>query len=134
VPPQTDRLFSALANPNRLALLRAVLLAGEASGPQLQQQFGFSQPTLSKHVKPLIDEGLLERSGGFHGSLYAPHPREAQTLLRAAAEIQAAHYGALASDALELAEEMRAELSSGGQASERTTDAGGAGIDESALA
>ena len=131
MPPQTDRLFSALANPNRLALLRAVLLAGEASGPQLQKQFGFSQPTLSKHLKPLVDEGLVARSGGFHGSLFVPYPREAQTLLRSAAEVQAAHYGAVASDALELAREMATDLPGGSETPERVSDADGARTDDS---
>jgi DNA-binding transcriptional ArsR family regulator len=55
-----DRVFAALADPTRRAIL-ARLAAGEATVNELVAPFGFSQPTISKHLKVLEGAGLVSR-------------------------------------------------------------------------
>ena len=55
-----DRVFSALADPTRRAIL-ARLATGEATVNELVEPFGFSQPTISKHLKVLESAGLVAR-------------------------------------------------------------------------
>jgi ArsR family transcriptional regulator len=55
-------LFRTLADPNRVRILSMLLQAG---GPccvcDLEPQLGVAQPTVSYHLKKLLDVGLLER-------------------------------------------------------------------------
>ena len=60
VAPQLDRVFAALADPTRRAIL-ARLAAGEATVNELVAPFGLSQPTISKHLKVLERSGLVSR-------------------------------------------------------------------------
>jgi DNA-binding transcriptional ArsR family regulator len=55
-----DRMFSALADPTRRAIL-ARLASGEATVSQLMEPFELTQPTISKHLKVLEDAGFIER-------------------------------------------------------------------------
>jgi DNA-binding transcriptional ArsR family regulator len=55
-----DRVFSALADPTRRAIL-ARLATGEATVNQLVAPFALSQPTISKHLKVLESAGLVSR-------------------------------------------------------------------------
>ena len=54
-----DATFAALGDPTRRAIL-ARLSLGEASVSELAAPFGFSQPTISKHLKVLERAGLIE--------------------------------------------------------------------------
>lgn len=56
-----DRVFAALADPTRRAIL-ARLAKGDATVNELVEPFGFSQPTISKHLKVLEGAGLVARS------------------------------------------------------------------------
>jgi DNA-binding transcriptional ArsR family regulator len=60
-PDQLDDLFFALSHPTRRAMVRR-LAKGEASVAELNQPFGLSQPTISKHLKVLENAGLIEAS------------------------------------------------------------------------
>ncbi len=53
--------LKALAEPTRLRLLSLVLAAGEACVCDLTAPVGLSQPTVSHHLKVLVDAGILER-------------------------------------------------------------------------
>ncbi len=53
-----DRLFSALADPTRRAIL-ARLTAGETTVMDLARPFRMSQPAVSKHLKVLEEAGLV---------------------------------------------------------------------------
>ena len=55
-----DRVFSALADPTRRAIL-ARLAQGEATVNELVQPFALSQPAISKHLKVLEGAGLVAR-------------------------------------------------------------------------
>jgi len=58
----TAQLFKALADPARV---RVVNLLATNTGPvcvcDLVEPLGLSQPTVSHHLKKLVDAGLLER-------------------------------------------------------------------------
>ncbi len=58
---ELDRVFAALADPTRRALLGR-LTEGDASVAQLAEPFAMSQPAISKHLKVLEGAGLISRS------------------------------------------------------------------------
>jgi DNA-binding transcriptional ArsR family regulator len=57
---QLDRVFAALADPTRRAIL-AQLAGGEATVNELVAPFHLSQPTISKHLQVLERAGLVSR-------------------------------------------------------------------------
>jgi DNA-binding transcriptional ArsR family regulator len=59
-PELLDRVFAALADPTRRAIL-AQLAEGEATVTELVAPFGLRQPTISKHLKVLERAGLVSR-------------------------------------------------------------------------
>lgn len=59
-PQQLDRVFAALADPTRRAIL-ARLADGEATVNELVAPFDLSQPTISQHLKVLEHAGLVSR-------------------------------------------------------------------------
>jgi ArsR family transcriptional regulator len=56
--------FKAIADPGRLRLLNFIALqpSGEACVCNLTVPLGLSQPTVSHHLKVLVEAGLLERT------------------------------------------------------------------------
>ena len=59
----TAAIFKALADPNRLRLLSIVKAAesGESCVCDLTEPLDLGQPTVSHHLKILVDAGLLHR-------------------------------------------------------------------------
>ena len=55
-----DRVFGALADPTRRAILSRLAL-GQATVNELVAPFALSQPTISKHLKVLEGAGLVTR-------------------------------------------------------------------------
>ena len=60
---QLARGFKALSDPTRLRLLSLIAAAdtGEACICELTEPVGLSQPTVSHHMKSLVDAGLITR-------------------------------------------------------------------------
>ena len=59
---ELERLFKALADRNRLRILNVLLQAGEAVCVcEFQPTLEISQPTVSHHLKQLVEAGILER-------------------------------------------------------------------------
>jgi DNA-binding transcriptional ArsR family regulator len=58
--PELDRLFAALADPTRRAII-ARLASGQATVTELVEPFGLAQPSVSKHLKVLERAGLISR-------------------------------------------------------------------------
>ena len=58
--PNLDRVFAALANPTRRAIL-ARLVEGEAMVTELAEPLEMTQPAVSQHVRVLEDAGLIAR-------------------------------------------------------------------------
>lgn len=65
--------LKALGHPARVRLVAAIRVAegGEACVCDLQQVVGLSQPTVSHHLKVLVDAGLLTREKRGQWSWYA---------------------------------------------------------------
>jgi len=58
----TAELFRALADPARVRIVNLLASAGEpVCACHLNGPVGLSQPTVSHHLKKLVDAGLLER-------------------------------------------------------------------------
>lgn len=53
-----SRVLKAIADANRLKILD-ILSCGEQCACDIQQYFEFSQPTLSHHMKILMESGLV---------------------------------------------------------------------------
>lgn len=58
----TAELFSALADPSRVRIVNVLATAeGPVCACNLNGPVGLSQPTVSHHLKKLVDVGLVER-------------------------------------------------------------------------
>jgi ArsR family transcriptional regulator len=61
------RALKAIADPTRFRMLREIAEAGELSCGEVADRFDVSQPTISHHLKILLDAGLLvQRTEGKH--------------------------------------------------------------------
>jgi ArsR family transcriptional regulator len=62
---ELERLFKALADRHRLQVLNCLLRAGEGEDAicvcDFEAILGVKQPTVSHHLKLLVDAGLLDR-------------------------------------------------------------------------
>jgi len=74
-PAQLDRVFHALSDPTRRAML-ARLSKGEATVSTLAAPFKTSLPAISKHLRVLEDAGLVKRDvrGREHHCSLEPRP------------------------------------------------------------
>ena len=68
--------LKALADPARLRLMSLVLAAPEGEGCicDLTDPLGLSQPTVSHHMKVLVEAGLLQREKRGRWAYYRPVP------------------------------------------------------------
>ena len=58
----TAKLFKAMADPHRVRVLNVLAVSGEpVCVCDLTEVLGVSQPTVSFHMKKLVDAGLLDR-------------------------------------------------------------------------
>lgn len=58
----TAELFKALADPARVRIVNLLASAGEpVCACNLNEPVGLAQPTVSHHLKKLVEAGLLER-------------------------------------------------------------------------
>lgn len=63
-PATAERLahvFKALGDPTRVRLLSLIADSGEACICELTEPVGLSQPTVSHHMRLLVDAGLVTR-------------------------------------------------------------------------
>ena len=58
------RLLAALADPARLAIVRQLAADSETCACDLTDCCDVAQPTVSHHLKKLVDAGLLDREAG----------------------------------------------------------------------
>lgn len=56
-----SRLLKAVADPTRLQLISLIKAAGEACVCDLTEPLGLRQPTVSHHLKVLVEAGLVSR-------------------------------------------------------------------------
>lgn len=78
------RIFKALGDPARVKLL--TLIANSASGEQcvcdLTEPVGLSQPTVSHHLKLLVEAGLVTREQRGRWAYYRPVPGALEDAVR----------------------------------------------------
>jgi ArsR family transcriptional regulator, arsenate/arsenite/antimonite-responsive transcriptional repressor len=61
------RALKALADPTRFRMVQEIAESGELSCGAVAQRFDVSQPTISHHLKILLEAGLLvQRTEGKH--------------------------------------------------------------------
>ena len=53
------RVLRALADAKRFRMVQEIAAAGELSCGQLGEKFGLAQPTISHHLKILLESGVL---------------------------------------------------------------------------
>jgi ArsR family transcriptional regulator, arsenate/arsenite/antimonite-responsive transcriptional repressor len=64
---QLIRALKALADPTRFRMVQEIAAAGELSCGAVAERFDVSQPTISHHLKILMEAGLLvQRTEGKH--------------------------------------------------------------------
>ena len=56
---QFVRILKALADPTRFRMVREIAAAGELTCGQVGEKFQLTQPTISHHLKRLVDSGVL---------------------------------------------------------------------------
>jgi ArsR family transcriptional regulator len=73
---ELERLFQALADRNRLKVVNMLAQAeGEAICVcEFQETLGLKQPTVSYHLKQLIDAGVIAREQHGRFAFYSLHP------------------------------------------------------------
>ncbi len=84
------RVFKAMGDENRLTIL-TLLQAGERCACRLQEALNISQPTLSHHMRILLDAGLVSaRKEGkwIYYSLSKTGTRQARELLCSVLDIE----------------------------------------------
>jgi len=86
----TAELFRALADPARVRIVNVLAAAGEpVCACNLNEPVGLSQPTVSHHLKKLVEVGLLEREQRGKWAYFSLR-RDAVEKLAAVADLKAA--------------------------------------------
>ncbi len=75
-----DRIFQALADPSRRAILES-LTRGEAAVKDLKARFDISQPAVSQHLATLKDAGLVNGRREGRCVYYRVEPRGMRPLI-----------------------------------------------------
>ena len=77
----TAALFKALADPHRVRVINLLAVSGKpVCVCDLTDTLGLSQPTVSFHMKKLVDAGLLEREQRGVWAYYSLRPDVIQRL------------------------------------------------------
>ena len=75
-----DRIFHALADPSRRAILKS-LMRGEAAVKDLTARFDISQPAVSQHLATLKAAGLVNGRRDGRSVYYRVEPRGMKPLI-----------------------------------------------------
>lgn len=77
----TAELFKALADPARVRIVNVLASAGEpVCACNLNQPVGLSQPTVSHHLKKLVEVGLLDREQRGKWAYFSLRPEAVEKL------------------------------------------------------
>jgi ArsR family transcriptional regulator, arsenate/arsenite/antimonite-responsive transcriptional repressor len=87
---QTARVFKALADPHRVKIVNRLAISPEpVCVCEFTEPLGLSQPTVSHHLKKLMEAGLLDREQRGTWAYYSLRP-DALGGLAAALDLQGA--------------------------------------------
>ena len=95
-----DKIFSALADPSRRSIFKA-LMRGEAAVKDLTARFDISQPAVSQHLARLKDAGLVNDRRDGRSVYYRVEPKGMKPLIN-----WVAHYRAFWTDHVDRLEEL----------------------------
>jgi ArsR family transcriptional regulator len=77
----TAKLFKALSDPHRVRIVNQLVTAAESVCVcELNEGLGISQPTVSFHLKKLLDAGIVEREQRGTWAYYSLNSNAMQTL------------------------------------------------------
>jgi ArsR family transcriptional regulator len=77
----TAELFKSLGDPARVRIVNTLATAGEpVCVCDLIEPLGISQPTVSHHMKKLLDAGLVEREQRGKWAYFSLKPKALETL------------------------------------------------------
>ena len=77
----TAEVFRALGDPARVRIMNLLATSGEpVCVCNLTEPLGLSQPTVSHHMKKLLDVGLVEREQGGKWAYFSLNPEALRTL------------------------------------------------------
>jgi len=77
----TAELFKALADPARVRIVNLIAAASEpVCACNLNEPVGLAQPTVSHHLKKLVDAGLLEREQRGKWAYFSLRPEAVEKL------------------------------------------------------
>jgi ArsR family transcriptional regulator len=86
----TAELFKALADPARVRIVNVIATSGEpVCACHLYEPLGLAQPTVSHHLKKLVEAGLLEREQRGRWAYFSLN-RDAVETLAAVADLKGA--------------------------------------------
>ena len=71
---RVDAVFSALSDPTRRAILRAVADAGRVTATELSDTFPVTRQAVAKHLSALSDAGLVSATRDGRHTFYAMTP------------------------------------------------------------
>jgi DNA-binding transcriptional ArsR family regulator len=71
---RVDAVFSALSDPTRRAVLRAVADAGRITATELSDRFPVTRQAVTKHLSALSDAGLVRATRDGRHTFYAMTP------------------------------------------------------------
>lgn len=77
---ELPRLFSALSDPTRFAIVERLMADGEMPVAQLSAGSTISAPAFSRHLKVLTDAGVLNRRTRAQQRLYSVRPEAIQSI------------------------------------------------------
>jgi DNA-binding transcriptional ArsR family regulator len=72
-----ETVFEIIAEPNRRAIL-SLLVSSEQSVGEIERRLGMTQPTVSKHLRVLRDNGFVEATVDAQRRLYRLKPEPFQ--------------------------------------------------------
>jgi DNA-binding transcriptional ArsR family regulator len=99
-----DRIFKALADPSRRAILES-LTRGEKAVKDLTARFKISQPAVSQHLAALKDAGLVKDRREGRCAYYRVEPRGMKPLID-----WIAHYRAFWTERLDRLDKLLEEM------------------------
>src|SRR5246500_5328903 len=74
-----ESVFEIIAEPNRRAIL-SLLISSQQSVGEIERQLRMPQPTVSKHLRVLRDDGFVESTVDAQRRLYRLRPEPLQEL------------------------------------------------------
>jgi ArsR family transcriptional regulator len=77
--PETVKMLKALSDENRFKIFN-ILRDGETCACELLEDFDISQPTLSRHMKILVDSGLVKARKDAQWVRYSINPEALKQL------------------------------------------------------